>query len=140
MPVEAARVTRIIDGDTIEVRMRGTIERVRLIGVDTPERGRPFARRATAFTAEHLPVGAAVFLELDVERRDRYGRLLAYAWREPPSSRARAEIDAALHNGALLRAGLAVLLTIPPNVRYVDDFVDLQRDARARGAGLWASR
>ncbi len=142
-------VRRVIDGDTIVVGLADRRqERVRLIGVDTPEvhesekltrevarTGRDAAtlrrlgRRAAAFTAGWLPAGHRVDLELDVERRDRDGRLLAYVWRA----------DGILVNLALLEAGQAQLLTIPPNVRYADTFRACTAAARAAHRGLWAS-
>jgi micrococcal nuclease len=141
VPVAAATVVRIVDGDTVQVRLAsGDVERVRLIGVDTPERGRPLAAQATRFTAAAAPPGRTVYLERDVDERDRYGRLLAYVWLERPASRSESEARRAMLNARLLLAGYAVLLTVPPNVRYVDLFTRLQAEARRAGAGLWAAR
>jgi micrococcal nuclease len=139
-------VRKVVDGDTIEVeREGGSLERVRLIGIDAPEahdspkldrlvaRGQDrdailaLGRQATAFARERL-LGRRVELELDVERRDRFGRLLAYVWLP----------DGSMVNATLLEAGQARLLTIPPNVRYVDRFVPLERAAREARRGLWA--
>jgi micrococcal nuclease len=142
-------VRRVIDGDTVAVQLRGgRKERVRLIGVDTPEvhesekltreiarTGRDPAtlrrlgRRAATFTAALLPPGRRVRLELDVERHDRDERLLAYVWRD----------DGLFINLALLEAGQAQLLTIPPNVRHADGFRACAATARATRRGLWAS-
>jgi len=140
-----AVVTHVFDGDTLEVRLEGGPRRVRLIGVDTPEtrdndklardvrrtgRSREallaLGRTAAAFTRD-VALGREVRLEHDVERRDRYGRLLAYVWLP----------DGRLLNAELLRAGHAVLMTIPPNVRHVDLFRRLQSEARAAGRGFW---
>jgi micrococcal nuclease len=125
------RVTRVVDGDTIRLGE----ERVRLIGVDTPETRRPgtpvecFGRQATALT-KRLVEGRRVRLELDVEHRDRYGRLLAYVRRA----------DDGLHvNAELVRRGYAQVMTVPPNVRHAERFLALQREARARGRGLWSA-
>jgi len=126
---------------------RGTrIDRVRLIGIDSPEahespkldrqvasgRNREailaLGRTATAFTRERL-AGRRIELEFDVETRDRFGRLLAYVWLA----------DGTLFNATLLEAGQARLLTIPPNVRYVERFRPLERQAREAHRGLWAS-
>jgi micrococcal nuclease len=142
-------VRRVIDGDTVVVRLADRREeRVRLIGIDAPEvhesekltreiarTGRDAAalrrlgRRAAAFTAAWLPPGQRVDLELDIERRDREGRLLAYLWRA----------DGVLVNLALLEAGNARLLTFPPNVRHADGFRACTAAARAARRGLWAS-
>lgn len=128
-----ATVVRVVDGDTLVVRADGREETVRLIGVDTPETvhptigAQPGGPEASAFTKHLLPPGTRVTLELDVQQRDRYGRLLAYVYLP----------DGRMLNAELLRTGLAQLLTIPPNVRYVDLFVRLQREAREAGRGLW---
>ena len=117
-----ARVTRVIDGDTVDIERLG---RVRLIGVDTPEQGRCYENAATRFTRERLE-GRVVRFELGVERRDRYDRTLAYLSRE-----------GAMHNLALLREGYAKVLTVPPNDRYEATFEKAEREARETDEGLW---
>lgn len=127
------RVTRVVDGDTVRVRVRGREEPVRLIGVDTPESVKPgspvecFGKAAAAFTRRAL-AGRRVRLVRDVEERDRYGRLLAYVRRVP---------DGWFHNRELVRRGYAVPLTIPPNVRHAETFRRDARAAREAGRGLW---
>lgn len=130
------RVVRVIDGDTIEVCcLKGRRERVRYIGINTPEtrhptRGEePGGRQATAVN-RHLVEGKAVRLELDVQERDRYGRLLAYVW----VTRNGAEV---MVNAELVRLGYAQVMTVPPNVRHVGLFLRLQREAREARRGLW---
>ncbi len=123
-------VTRVIDGDTIEVA-GGT--RVRFIGVDTPEtQSGPncFGAEATARTRELLPTGQRVRLVYDVERLDRFERTLAYVYRLP---------DGLFVNVALARDGFANQLTVPPNVARAEEFGAAVADARAAGRGLWAS-
>ncbi|MGZ6695664.1 MAG: thermonuclease family protein [Solirubrobacteraceae bacterium] len=128
-----ARVVRVVDGDTIRVRIGGRTERVRYIGVDTPESVKPgtpvqcFAKRASAAN-DALVGGQTVRLVGDAEQRDRYGRLLAYVYREP---------DGAFVNAALVREGYARTLTIPPNVAHAGDFARLAGGARRAGRGLW---
>lgn len=118
-------VTRIVDGDTFECDPLG---RVRPIGMDTPEIGQsPFDTMATDALIALIPVGSSVALEADVEERDRYGRLLAYVWR-----------DSVLVNWVMVRGGWAVAYTVPPNVQYVDYFTTAQRLAREEALGLWA--
>lgn len=139
-PLSQALVIRVIDGDTIEVNIGSGRDRVRFIGVDTPEattRVEPYGREATAFTRRRLD-GRRVWLEHDVEHRDRYGRRLAYIWLQPPKDRSIQEIRTKMFNGILLAEGYAQLLTVPPNVRYVDVFRTLQAEARQQGKGLWA--
>lgn len=130
-PTLEGLVDRVIDGDTIKVRIGNKAETVRYIGVDTPEtvhptRGiEPYGIEASNFNKK-LVEGKAVRLEFDVERRDRYGRLLAYVY-----------VDTLFINAELLRQGYAQLMTVPPNVRHVDLFVRLQREAREAKRGLW---
>ena len=106
---------------------------MRLIGIDTPESVKPgtpvecFAREASAFLAR-LVEGRRVRLELDVEERDRFGRLLAYVHR-----------GNLFVNAEMVRRGYATVATFPPNVRHADDFVRLQREARQVGRGLWGA-
>src|SRR5262245_1080343 len=124
-------VVRVVDGDTIHVRVDNRIETVRYIGVDTPEvrhptRGaEPGGQEASAVNRE-LVGGKRVRLELDVRPRDRNGRLLAYVW-----------VVGVIVNAELVRRGYAQVMTVPPNVRYQQLFLDLQRAARQSGRGLW---
>ncbi len=121
-------VLRVTDGDTIRVRLDGGgVERVRYIGVDTPERGRCFARQATAANARLL--GRRIRLEYDADRRDRYGRLLAYV-------RGR---DGRMINAELVRGGFAVPLTVAPNVRRAVGLHRLALQARRARRGLWGA-
>jgi micrococcal nuclease len=118
-------ITRIVDGDTVDCAGTG---RVRLIGIDTPERSqRPYGGMATDALRRLARVGDTVALELDVETHDRYDRVLAYLWK-----------DGVLLNWALVRQGWAVTLTYPPNVQYVEALTEAQRQARETGSGLWA--
>ncbi len=129
-PGDDTTVSRVVDGDTIEVAGG---ERVRLIGVDTPEvygGAECYGQQASAYTKQLLPVGTAVRLVYDVERLDRYRRTLAYVYRLP---------DGLFVNAALLRDGYAQVATYPPNVAHVDEFVVLQRQAREAGVGLWSA-
>lgn len=130
-----ATVVRVVDGDTIVADVGGNEERVRLIGIDTPEsvkQGSPvecFGKEASARTKELLPEGTRIRLELDVEERDRYDRLLAYVYRSS---------DGQFVNLALAQDGYAGLLTYPPNITHVDDFRAAVSAARGDDRGLWA--
>ena len=108
-------VVRVVDGDTAQVRIGHRVEK----GEE------PGGRQAHAVNRE-LVEGQRVRLERDVQSRDRYGRLLAYVWR-----------DGTMINAELVRLGYAQVMTVPPNVRYQDLFLKLQRDARLAGRGLW---
>jgi micrococcal nuclease len=130
---DTGTVVRVIDGDTIHVRLGGVRERVRYIGVDTPETHKPgtpvecYGRAASARN-EQLVAGERVRLKTDAEARDRYGRLLAYVYRVR---------DGRFVNAELVRGGYAQPLTIPPNVRHAEAFADLAREARGADRGLW---
>jgi micrococcal nuclease len=129
-----AQVIRVVDGDTILVLLDGVRERVRYIGIDTPESvaEQPlecYGHRASDEN-ERLVGGRAVTLTTDEEPRDRFGRLLAYVRREP---------DDLFVNEALVRGGFATTLEIRPNVRYAGTFRDEERKARAAGRGLWGA-
>lgn len=127
----SAEVIRAVDGDTIEVRVGADVEDVRLIGVDTPETVKPdtpvecFGPQASAFTHRLLD-GRRVWLVYGVERRDVYGRLLAYAY-----------VGHRFFNAELVRRGLARTLTIPPNSLHSALFGRLERRAARAGRGLW---
>jgi micrococcal nuclease len=128
------RVERVVDGDTVIVRLAGRDERVRYIGMDTPESvkpGTPVQCYAEAAARENrrLVDGRRVRLVPDAESHDRYGRLLAYVYREP---------DGLFVNAELVRRGYARVLTIPPNVAHERQFVRLARRARTAGRGLWS--
>jgi micrococcal nuclease len=131
----AGRVLRVVDGDTIQVQVGGRPEKVRYIGVDTPESVKPgtpvqcYAKRASAFN-ERLIDGRQVRLVLDAEHRDRYGRLLAYVYRKS---------DGLFVNAALVRGGYAQVLTIPPDVAHAGEFRRLAARARRAGRGLWTA-
>lgn len=126
-----AVVTRVVDGDTIEARIGGEVEDVRLIGIDTPESVQPgepvecFGPRASRFTHRLLD-GREVRLVFGAERRDVYGRLLAYVYLGPR-----------FVNATLVRRGLARTLTIPPNDRFAPELKALELAAARAGRGLW---
>jgi micrococcal nuclease len=135
-------VTRVVDGDTIQL---ASGERVRLIGIDTPEMHesdklyrdsqrtrqdagtiKALGKKSYEFTRVLLE-GKRVSLEFDVEKHDRYDRLLAYVYLK----------DGTFVNAEIVKQGYASLLTIPPNVKYADLFLRLYREARENKRGLW---
>lgn len=122
------KVVRVIDGDTIELEGG---EKVRYIGIDTPETVHPskpveFMGKEASECNQGLVLGKFVRLESDIEERDKYGRLLAYVF-----------VDSLFVNAELVRQGFAQILTIPPNVKYADLFLSLQKEAREANRGLW---
>jgi micrococcal nuclease len=130
MPTEGSNthVVDVIDGDNILVALPdGSEEQVRLIGIDAPEPGEDFAQRATE-GLENLVGGADVRLEMDVESRDQYDRLLAYVWVGP-----------IMANAELLSQGLATIYTVPPNVKYAEALQAAQDQAQSTQLGVWGN-
>lgn len=127
--VVSARVVKVHDGDTVSVMIGTKKERVRLVGIDAPEMGqKPWGTKAKHHLEELLDyAGSKVDLEFDVEKRDKYGRLLAYLWTS----------DKKLINLEMLRDGYAVLFTFPPNVKHVDELRKAQSFAKEKGLGIW---
>lgn len=133
------KVVEVIDGDTLDVEMgMGSVERVRLIGIDCPEKGaEKFANKATAYVTSELS-GKTVYLETDRASRDQYGRLLAYVWLSIPSKFGDTEIREAMFNSQLVLDGYADLMTIEPNTKYLDCLEGCLSTAKQEGRGLWA--
>ena len=141
------RVVRVYDGDTFKCRLdNGEEVKVRLIGIDTPESRRNrkayrdaersgksveeivrLGKKATEFTRSLMPPGTVVYLETDVQLHDKYGRLLAYVYLP----------DGRMLNEVLVAEGYATVYTFPPNVKYAERFVELQRKAMRERRGLW---
>ncbi|QYG92044.1 thermonuclease family protein [Iamia sp. SCSIO 61187] len=137
-PAEAgtATVVRVVDGDTLDVRLGRAVETVRLLGIDTPETVEPgapvdcFGPEASARTKELLPTGTEVRLARDAEARDRYGRLLVYLVRVR---------DDLFVNRSLLADGFARPLSIAPNEAHRAELAAAAAEARAAGRGLWGA-
>ena len=140
---EEVEVLRVIDGDTIEVNIEGKKEVVRLIGVDSPESVHPdkdpelFGKESSEFTKENL-LGMKVYLEGDLNDRDRYNRLLRYVWTEMPEHFNDIEAKEKLFNAKLVSEGYAKTLAIRPNVKYEDLFKDLEDKAKLNQKGMWS--
>ncbi len=125
----SARVAKVHDGDTVSVMIGTKKEKVRLIGIDAPELAqRPWGTEAKKHLEKILGLsGWKVELEFDVEKRDKYGRLLAYLW----------TTDKRLINLEILKDGYAVLFTFPPNIKHVDELRKGERLAREKDIGIW---
>jgi micrococcal nuclease len=128
-----AKVLSVVDGDTLKVKLdNGLEERVRMTLIDTPETKhpklgvQPFGKEASAFTTAELS-GKEVLLELDVQERDQYGRVLAYVW-----------VGDQLFNQVLIEKGFARVAVFPPNTKYVDQFREVQKKAEKTGTGIWS--
>lgn len=139
-----ARVVRVVDGDTIVANVDGVDEKIRFVLVNTPESVHPkkgveyYGKEASDFTKVNLE-DKTIYLEKDVSDRDRYGRLLRYIWLKRPATNEPTdeEIEQYMFNAILLKKGFANLSTFPPDVKYVDLFAKLEREARENNLGLW---
>jgi micrococcal nuclease len=126
-----AQVVRVVDGDTIIVDIGGQEYRVRYIGIDTPETVHPtkpvepFGKEASEMNKQ-LVEGKFVRLEKDISETDRYDRLLRYVY-----------VDDIFVNAELVRLGYAQVTSYPPDVKYQDLFLELQREAQETNKGLW---
>lgn len=134
-----AKVTRIVDGDTIVANINGSEKKIRMIGVNTPEsttKIEKFGKEASNYTTEKL-TDKTIYLEKDVNETDKYGRLLRYVWLEIPTEINESQIKEKMFNAILVTEGYAQVATYPPDVKYVDYFTKIQNIARDSNLGLW---
>lgn len=130
---ERVVVTRVVDGDTIEISSGKT---VRFIGIDTPETVDPrrsvgcFGKEASNKTKDLLS-GRQIILQKDVSETDKYRRLLRYIFLPLPDGRI------LFVNDYLVREGFAKALTYPPDVKYNEQFRQAEKEAREGSRGLW---
>jgi len=135
-PGTAALVVAVVDGDTVELQVAGQTERVRLIGIDTPEAtggylpAECYGDEASSFTRSLIPEGTEVRLTRDIEARDRYDRLLAYLHRAD---------DGLFVNLEIAARGYAEALIIEPNATHAEAFHSAAAAARDQGLGLWSA-
>lgn len=141
-----ATVVQVVDGDTLRIEMDGQEEAVRLIGIDTPESKinkkakkdsiktnydietiTAMGKEAARYVRTLVRKGDTVEIEFDVQKRDKYNRLLVYAYLS----------DGKMLNEEIVKAGFANIMTYPPNVRYQDRFVRAYREARDTKRGLY---
>lgn len=141
------KVIRIIDGDTFKGIIESDTLTVRLIGIDCPESRKntkayndakesendvgtivAMGELAKEFTKKHLKKNETVYLEFDVGENDKYGRILAYVWLS----------DTLMYNDLILKEGYAQMMTIPPNVKYQEEFLKAYKSARENEKGLWS--
>jgi len=141
-----ATVVRVVDGDTIKIEMNGQEEAVRLIGIDTPESKvnkkakkdaiktnhdveviTAMGKEATKYVKTLVRKGDTVGIEFDVQKRDKYKRLLVYAYLQ----------DGKMLNEEIIKAGFASVMTYPPNVKYQERFVRAYREALDTRRGLY---
>lgn len=137
---EIGIVTRVVDGDTIIVTIEGIDEKVRLIGIDTPEsvgqyskNPEPFGKEASKYTEDML-LDEVVYLTKDVSETDRYDRLLRYVWIEEPH---KTDIETSMFNAMLLINGYAETMSIKPDTAYETLFKQFQDQAQQEKKGMW---
>lgn len=140
-----AKIVAVSDGDTVTARIDNKDYKVRMIGVDTPETVHPskpvafYGKEASDFTKKKL-TGKTVYLEKDVSERDKYNRSLRYVWTnlpENPQNPSFEDVRDKMFNGILLREGYANLLTLPPDVKYLDHFKKIAKTAESQELGLY---
>jgi micrococcal nuclease len=122
----SATVKEVVDGDTIDIAIGGKTERVRLIGINTPETKHP--TKGVEYTELLLPEGTALRVERDVEARDKYGRLLLYVY--IANSNVFVNLD-------LVMNGYARPMVFEPNTAHMADFAQAATQAELRNVGLW---
>lgn len=143
---EKVTITKHVDGDTVYIkRQDGTEEKLRFIGVNTPETKHPtkgvefYGKEASNYTKREL-LGKTIYLEKDVSDKDKYDRLLRYIWLQEPTEINEKEIREKMFNARLLLDGYAQVSTFPPDVKYQDIFLKLQEEARKSNKGLWGEK
>jgi micrococcal nuclease len=143
---EPVTVKRVVDGDTLKIIYQGQEESVRLIGIDTPESKRnkkarkdagrsgkdvdaiaAMGKEAAKYVRTIVEEGDRATVEFDIQKRDKYRRLLGYVYLE----------NGRMLNEEIVKAGYASPMTIPPNVKYKDRFLKLYREAREAKRGLF---
>ena len=131
---DLGKIAQVIDGDTVDIDINGRTERVRLIGVNTPETKHPtkpiecFGPEASAYLTQLLPKGTSVRIERDVEARDRFGRMLLYLYLGS---------NDLFINLDLVARGYGTPMSIEPNTFHRNDFVRAAAQAEAANVGLW---
>lgn len=133
---DEAKVLRVVDGDTIEVEYKGSLKKLRYIGIDTPETVDPrkivecFGKEASGEN-RRIVEGKQVELEKDISETDKYGRLLRYVYIRLSDG------STLFVNDYLVRQGFAKGSTYPPDVKYQEQFLEAEREARENKRGLW---
>ncbi|OGC76001.1 MAG: hypothetical protein A2145_00845 [candidate division Zixibacteria bacterium RBG_16_40_9] len=120
---KVVKVKEVIDGDTVILE---TGEHLRYTGIDCPEKDQPFYQEAQKFN-QKLVQGKEIRTEFDVQKKDKYGRILAYVY-----------VGDIFVNAELIKNGLANLYTVPPNVKHTDYFLKLQNQAKSKELGIWS--
>lgn len=144
---EKATVVRVVDGDTLVTsNASGQEQKVRLIGVNTPEsvssdetKNCAEGKEASAYTKSVLTPGKTVYLEYDAGRTDKYGRTLAYVWLDNSANTTSLnELSSHMFNAMLLAKGFANTMEIEPNVKYALSFEIIKQQAQNNQVGFWS--
>jgi micrococcal nuclease len=138
LPGTSYAVTNVLDGDTISIKVESfaglplRIEKLRLIGIDAPElKQGPWGRTAKKHLKKLISESNwIVNVEFDLQERDKFGRLLGYIWSRKKGT---------LLNQTMIEDGMAVLFTVPPNVRYEKRFRVAEKQAREKSTGIWGT-
>lgn len=142
---ECVKLVRVVDGDTLVVKLDGIETKVRLIGIDTPEsvspnkaRNNKFGKRASKHTKKILRNKSEVYLEYDTQKKDPYDRILAYVWLiDVESTELSVNIAKDMLNAKILSDGYAQAKVYKPNIKYSEIFRDLRHKAKKNNVGLW---
>lgn len=143
--LEEVDLVRVVDGDTIIINTAGEDMSVRLIGVDTPESVNPdenknneYGSMASEYTKELLADVRTLYLQYDVTKTDKYGRILAYVWlNNNINTLSQSDICDNMLNAILVENGYAYDKVYMPNKEYSDVFAELRETAENSGTGLW---
>lgn len=133
-----ASIIKVVDGDTVEAELDGQVQKVRYIGIDTPETVDPrrpvgcFGKEASSEN-KRLVEGKSVILAKDVSGTDKFGRLLRYVYIGLDDG------SRLFVNDYLIRQGYARASTFPPDVRFSEQFIQAEREARENSRGLWGA-
>ena len=133
--VTEAVVNFVIDGDSLNITYDGQEEKLRLIGIDAPERyntdgtDNPNGKTVQDYAKSVFPKGTVIYVELGEQQRDNYGRLLGYVYRDKAATQ--------MFNLELIELGYAEVLTFEPNDKYEDMFIRAEQKAKQEGAGFW---
>jgi len=130
--INSVKVLEVHDGDTISVFLNGKREKIRLIGIDAPELDqKPWGNKARIHLLDLIKTSHwYVSLEYDLEKRDKHGRLLCYVWSS----------NREMLNLRMIKDGYAMLFTVPPNIRHVNEFRNAQLEARKKKIGIWSMK
>lgn len=141
---DTVTLEKVVDGDTIVVNINGSSEKVRFIGIDTPEsvhadesKNNIYGQMASDYTKELLSGVTTLYLTYDEEKTDQYDRTLAYVWLSEPDTVEEKEIENQMLNAVLVKNGYAYNKVYMPNTKYANLFESLRKDAQDASTGLW---